>query len=87
MISEIYAAVEELNDEMYVGLDWYVPFSMESFGYANTYIKFMGEVVWQSQDDPRDFDEDRNEYEPLKPFLIKEARKMFADLALKISKI
>ena len=46
-------------------------------------VKFLGEQIWSSENEDRNFDDDANEWEPLEPFL----RKKCKDLIIKISKL
>ena len=83
---EAYEAVSILNEDL-PGLEWYVPFEIKSFGEMFTAIQFMGETLWTSEEDVREFCEETNKYEPLIDFLRREARKLFIDLTLKMQQI
>lgn len=71
---ELNEVIEDLNNDLYekfgddVSLDrlW----GYETVGYY-TLIKFGEFVLWNSEDDEREWIEDKNDYEPMKPFLIR----------------
>lgn len=67
-LQEILSVVEELNS-LYSSEDETPIFSLVSVGWC-TGIKFFGEVVWSTESDYRDMD-DNEEYEPLLPYIIK----------------
>lgn len=45
-------------------------------------IKFLGNTIWSSENDERDYVDNEDEYEPLAPFLRRERDKMIKDLRL-----
>jgi len=63
--------VQELNYDLWEEFqeDFY-QFSYSSNGTVDL-IKFEGLVLWCSEDDDREFFEDINDYEPIKPFIQK----------------
>ncbi len=75
--------VRELNTELYEQHkeeDSY--FECRTTGFV-WMILFDGILLWSSEDDDRDFDEDTDEYEPLMPFI----KKRFNQLADKLHKL
>jgi len=78
MIQELFDAVQELNDIFFrveAPMDSYDSlrgFTLESDGFQDA-VFFMGVRVWTDDDDTREFDEDRNEYEPYKTCFAREA--------------
>lgn len=64
--------VDELNDDLDEMFEYEVvePFYLkmwyESYEYG---IEFLGVIIWSTANDDREFIEDKNDYEPLKPFL------------------
>jgi len=84
---DIIKIVNRLNDELYdqnpiliSNYGIYLEFS--SVGYSSI-IKFLDIVIWDEDNDERDFDESKNEYEPLKFFLIRKIN----DILEKLGKI
>ena len=68
-MSEYLQIIDELNQELYEKLgetDW--EFSYSTNGYVHI-IKFGEIVIWNSEDDEREWIEEKNDYEPMKPFL------------------
>jgi len=64
--------VRELNVELYERhkeFDSY--FEYRTTGFADL-ILFDGLLLWSSETDDREFDEDKNDYEPLVPFIKKQ---------------
>ena len=51
------------------------PFILMTDG-CNAIVEFAGCRVWSREDDCREFDDDTNDYEPLKDYLIAQARKV-----------
>jgi len=81
---EIIKVVEDLNDsllEICGGTNEDATFFLDvhSNGF-NCVIEFLGKYIWGDTDDPRKYDEDNNEYEPLSDFLIRECNKRIDDL-------
>jgi hypothetical protein len=73
MINDIVHVVDILNEKYYN--DEYTIFEMNTDGYT-IIIKCCGFVIWNNEDDDREFDENKNEYELLVPFLIKRSEKL-----------
>ena len=80
---EIIDAVRELNAEIYdrTKLE-YVGFKANTDGMTFG-VEFVGICIWNDDDDERAFDEEKNEYEPLVPFL----RRRAIEEILKLSSI
>lgn len=76
LLSTVDAIVGELNDDIYDSLgsnckDSYcfiVDYHCDGYMVV---IEFLGLQIWSSDDDDREFNEEENKYEPLKPYLIK----------------
>ena len=69
--NETLEVVKELNNKLWdenPNSDNYQFFYMTN-GYAD-YIKFQDEILWSSDEDGRYFDEEKNDYEPLLPYII-----------------
>jgi hypothetical protein len=79
--------VEDLNNLLLErgGLDYYYPFVFKSTGWQGSCIEFMSVCIWTECDEPRKFIENKNEYESLRDFLIKESKKVLADLNNRMS--
>ncbi len=66
---EYLDTVNELNEELYEKIGESGEFFTYSYnGYANI-IGFGDIQLWHSEIDDREFNEDKNEYEPLKPYI------------------
>jgi hypothetical protein len=80
-IGEINFVISKINEESYDKFEGseFFTLSYTSDG-KNIKIEFLGESIWESYDDARDFDEDKNEYEPLETFLKREINKMIDSL-------
>lgn len=81
ILKEAIDAVDELNDDVeYVeGLSEIFTYSVQTDGTC-AIIKFLGCTLWSSEDDEREFYEDRNEYESLVGFCRRERDKMIGNL-------
>ena len=56
---------------------YYQPFKVECGAYyGDPIVTFMDVYIWGGEDDDRKFDEDTNEYEDLRLYIIKEAKKV-----------
>jgi len=70
---EIIEAVRELNAEIYDRSKLeYIGFKADTDGMTFG-VEFAGVCTWNDDDDERDFDEEKNEHEPLVPFLRRRA--------------
>jgi len=88
MIQEALKLVDSLNTESYldgVNLEWLTPFTFESDG-KNCAISFMEVQIWDNENDGREWREE-DEQEPLKDFVIREAKKILADLNIRLAQI
>ncbi len=91
-IKEVDDAVEDLNAEMYEANDdtEFVFYELRSSGDCLV-VRFAGQHIWDSEDDMRkDIAEDQPmvgpTYEPLKPYLRKEAGKIVKELLLGLTR-
>ena len=50
------------------------PFTLNVITKHDFYISFMGHILWNSNEDERDFYEDEYRYEPLREYLINESQ-------------
>lgn len=85
MNNEYLKIIDELNNELYekFGEDVTVyNFSYCTNGYADT-IFFNEMMIWNSEIDEREFIEEINDYEPLKPHI----KKIFNEEIEKLSKL
>ena len=73
---EIALTAEEKKQEMIFTL---VP---EICNYYDVYVSFLGQPIWNSQDDERHFDHELNDLEPLKHYLIKAMKKQVSDIII-----
>lgn len=84
---EIIDAVETINNRIYetINPDWYDRHSQDDYNYPELNIQsngcaaiitFMAVTIWSSEDDEREFIEEKNDYEPFEPFLEKEIKKL-----------
>lgn len=74
---EVKKIVEELN-ESFVTEDsngYFLPFHITAgHPYTDPIVSFCDIHIWGGDDDQRKFDEEKNDYEPLKPFLLKKTK-------------
>jgi len=77
--NEVLEAVRKLNEEIMEdnegGTEYCCFWVLETNG-IDIIINFLGQGMWRSDEDERDFDESKNEYEPLEPFLRRESKKI-----------
>lgn len=86
MEQEALKLVEDLNNESWSegNNTFWEPFEFISTGNFCG-IKFMGEFVWDSENDGREYDYDKDEHkEDLRTFVIKESKKILKNLKQKI---
>lgn len=73
LLNEAIKLIKYLNEEFLEvegsGLG-FIPYVLESCGF-DFRILFCGHVVFRLDDDERDFDEEKNEYESLRDFVLK----------------
>ena len=80
---EVVAVVRELNSEVDDVEDVSQSFYFEMLTDGNcSIVEWMGETLWSSEDDARDYIEEKDEYEPLTNYLRRE-RDKFLDDAIK----
>jgi len=72
--TELYELSEDFCVEYGVGLQ----FSTD--GYASV-IEFMGYVLWSTEDDEREYIEDKDDYEPLAPFVRRKFNELINNLS------
>ncbi len=92
MTEEALNAVENINQEIYDFLEkeYGIRFpilNLETDGFS-ILITFMGNyVLWFSEEDEREFNANKNEYEPLEQYLRREAQKLIDQIgSIKIKK-
>lgn len=72
LILEAYKVVSYLNDILWGESEYIGDFlEVRATGYSIS-IYFASYRMWRSDDDYREFDEDKNEYEPLEGFIRRE---------------
>jgi len=88
MTSELYKAIESINfdilehdEDCKKGYYQYL-LRFESNG-CNDVVKFLGNIIYNDDDNDREWDEETNSYEPFQPYLL---RKMCKEIS-KIKKI
>jgi len=90
MIQKALKLVGSLNNETYlsgVSLDWITPFKFESDGHACA-ISFLEMRLWDNENDDREWSKNNNnEKEPLRDFIIREAKKVLADINIRLALI
>ena len=77
---DVLAVVSELNEEIELkelASSYFLDFL--SNGDCSV-IKFLGESIWSSEEDERIFDEELNEYEPLRDYLKRIMNKVIDEL-------
>lgn len=79
--------VNDLNDYIYDkdSIEYYKPFEFRSIGSQDSIVYFMGVFIWSVDNDERDYIEETDEREPLREFLIRQAKIVLKDLNLKMS--
>lgn len=83
-IIEITNIIDKLNYEIYDKCNFIeqlcVPLTFEYYtdGYA---INFFNYTIWDSEDDIREFDDDKNDWEPLEGYMRKEIRKVIKTIS------
>ena len=88
MIQEALELVESLNNETYLdgkSLDYIMPFNFESDGHTCA-ISFLGITLWDDDNDDREWLEG-DEVEPLRDFIIREAKKILVDINTRLTQI
>jgi hypothetical protein len=79
---EIIELVDKLQWEIYdtTNEEQYL-FITVSFSNGNCLIEFLGLLIWYSDDDMREYDDDLDEYEPLEGYLRREINKEMEKLS------
>lgn len=77
---EIIELVEKLNDEVYEVIG-YGCFGYHTDGTCQA-ILIDDYVLWDDQEEPREFIEEKDDYEPLEPF-VRKAAKEYAELIIR----
>ena len=78
-IEEITKIVANLNDHIDSDIVEEICFEIKTDGYC-VLIKFLGCVIWLAENDEREYFEDKDKYEPLEEYLIKEKNKLIDKL-------
>ena len=80
-ISEVEEVVQLLNEEFIDRLDHesfdFTPFGLEATGHHIRVI-YCGYSVWSDDCDERIYYDEEDEYEPLRDFVLRESRKVYA---------
>ncbi len=79
---KIIKIIEEINEMFFSKIEHLDTMHQLSFvtdGYYQL-IEFCDHVLWQSDEDPREFSEEKNEYEDLKTFIINEFNNFILEL-------
>lgn len=84
MTNEVLSIVEELNQEIFdkYGEDasQLLQFTVVSTGFY-TSINFLGQVIWSSEEDDREWIEEENDYELLDPFIRKKVNELTTQIS------
>jgi hypothetical protein len=74
LLNQAYDAVVSINDTIIGSMDskseYSMPILLTTDG-ASLLIEIYGVQIWNDDEDDREFSEEKNEYEPLEPFLRK----------------
>lgn len=74
--------VEELNDKFQrEDNSDYLPYEFIYHTYYGNGIKFMGVLIWDFDNDQRRYDYEKDDYEPLKDFIIRESKRISNELS------
>ncbi len=79
---EIIDIISKLNMEIWeaIGLEYEgAVFEYKSVGYTSL-VEFLGNRIWFEDEDEREFQGDLDDYEPLEPYLRREAKKVIESL-------
>lgn len=84
MTNEALHIVEDLNQEIF---DKYgetfsqiFTFTVVAIGFY-TSINFLGQVIWNSEEDDREWIEESNDYEPFEPYLRKKINELIQQIS------
>lgn len=85
---EALNVVEDFNNKVDErnGSEFHCPFEYKSYGWKGCLIEFMGVVVWDSENDNRDYISD-NEKESLYDYVERESLKILKALNLKMGAV
>ena len=72
---DAFDAVEKINNDIQSNINGVHLLEIESTG-MQTIVKWLGVCLWNSDDDARTFNEEKNDYEPIEEFLRKKGRKL-----------
>lgn len=77
-IQDMADLVEDINFKLYeiFGDDSYLYELSVETNSSSSIIKYLGFVIWSSEDDERKFNEDINEYETLEKFIYRQIKKI-----------
>lgn len=80
-IAEVEEVVQLLNEEFIDRLDHesfdFAPFGLEATGH-HIRVLYCGYSVWSDDCDERIYYDEEDEYEPLRDFVLRESRKVYA---------
>ena len=80
-IAEVEEVVQLLNEDFIDRLDVesfdFVPFELKATGH-HILVCYCGYSVWSDDCDERIYDDDKDEYEPLRDFVLRESRKIYS---------
>ncbi len=79
VLNEIIDTIKILNEfyEEQTHDDLFIPFSVTTTGYM-TFVSYGEEVVWKDWEDEREFIDDKNDWEPLINYLVRQASEVNA---------
>jgi len=80
-IDKLCEVVEKINNEIYdLGLELNSPYMELHFNGWAEIIKFLGEVIWSSEDEGREYFYSIDNYEPIEGYLRREVNKLLIEL-------
>ena len=79
---DIIDAVTALNDKLFIEgyEDGNIQFLFSTIGYIDL-VEFLGVVIWNSEDDCRDWNDDTVQYEPILDCLQRQANELISKLS------
>ena len=82
LLIEAREAVEDINSAIAEALPEDTWLTAEAKTNGNSIIvKFAGEMLWSEESDERNFIDEENDYEPLKPYIIKKYNKLIDSIS------
>lgn len=80
--------VADLNNEIFLNDNYsgFPIYEFESTGEESV-IKYLGLIIWSSEDDEREYDDFGDDYEPLRGFLVRECQKISKQLQEQMQKL